>query len=332
MSKKIKILMCSFPGGNRGPGNAYRHHINSLKNDDRIDLSEINNLSEGDITSKKLSDYDVFWFYVRFDPRLYFFLKNSVGEKVQFWFGPNILFEKAELGPSDDWERWFVNNVKSDSYFNLADFYIDRVKQFYNSCEYYAYGFFNTVDFSETIPKESILNFKDRKNDLILYYKNRRIDNQLDSFFENFVNRVRKKYSFEIVKYGSYERLEYLKNLGNSKLNVWLSIEDFCAGGQLESIYMNTPVMGTPHNNTYPLYDHLNVEASTINNKEWIRWKEEKVVDLYSDCIDNYFEKIDENLVDQHCELFMKNFDYSAYSEQVCQLHFKVKNIKMGIL
>jgi hypothetical protein len=318
--------MCSVPGGNRGPANAYAHHLNSLKKDSRVEVTSILDIAHG-LTREKLLEFDVFWFYVRFQPELYYLLKNNSRPDTQFWFGPNILFEKAELGPSDPWEKWFVENVESDSYFNLADFYIDRVRKYYSGSRHWHYGFFNCVNFDEQLLNSYAVNFGQRDNDILVYYKNRRIDNQLDNFFEKFIDRIQAKYSFEIVKYGSYDREEYLKDLGRSKLNIWMSIEDFCAGGQLESLFMKTPVLGTIHNNTHPLYDFLNVEATTLDSN-WIAWNEEAVVDCYVDGIEKYFANIEDRNVAKDCEDFLKKFDLNAYANQVVDMFDQVRKKK----
>ena len=68
--------MCSRPGGDRGPGLTFSHHVDALKYDklNRFNIEELWNLSD----ASQISSYDIFWFYAKgFHPELYNKLKDS---------------------------------------------------------------------------------------------------------------------------------------------------------------------------------------------------------------------------------------------------------------
>ena len=168
MNKKTKILMCSFPEGDRGPGIGYQNHKKSIISSTSMEIEEINH----NIFSGNLDMYDVFWFYVRFQPQLYYYLKKNYPDK-KFIMGPNLLFEKAEVGPSDNWEKWFVQNVESDFYFNAADYYLDRVKEFYLKSKKYS-----SLPYCIDLKNYDLSNKAEKNIDVLVYAKKRRIDHQ----------------------------------------------------------------------------------------------------------------------------------------------------------
>ena len=261
--------MCSIPGGNRGPANAYKNHLEALRSNNDFTIDEITSIRD----ASELKNYNIFWFYVRFDPRLYYYIINNVKE-AKIVTGPNVLYEKPEKGPSDEWENWFVNNVESDYYCNNSEFYLNRVLIDYKKAKT-SFVLPGSVNFSDY---EYISN---KKNDLLVYYKKRRIDNQIDDLFPDFVNKLKdKNINYKIIEYGNYQRENYLEVLKDSKLCVWYSIEDYCANAQLESLFYNTPVIGTPYNNTHTFDMSYNVDGSNFSNNNWISWKN-NVNDLY---------------------------------------------------
>ena len=72
--------MCSRPGGDRGPGLTFSHHVDALNQDklERFNVEEIWNLKQGD----DIIQFDVFWFYAKgFNPTLYFNLKQNFPNK-----------------------------------------------------------------------------------------------------------------------------------------------------------------------------------------------------------------------------------------------------------
>ena len=89
---------------------------------------------------------------------------------------------------------------------------------------------------------------------------------------------------------------------------------------------MGTPVIGTLYNNTYPLYKFLNVEGSTLTNKDWIRWDEEKVIAKYVEGIAKYFKECEKKNVSDECKNYLNDFDYNAYSNQVIEIFKRKKS------
>ena len=125
---RFNILMCSRPGGDRGPGLTFSHHVDALNQDkqDRFNVEEIWNLKE----PSEIENYDIFWFYAKgFHPELYMNLKKTYPNK-KFVFGPNVLLDYPDYGPHDPWDKWFVNNVEFDLYIDQVQYYNDHVKKF----------------------------------------------------------------------------------------------------------------------------------------------------------------------------------------------------------
>jgi len=310
----IRILMVSAPGGDRGPANAYQNHINALDSSSDFLIKGINEIQ----SEEELQLFDVFWFSVRFHPNLYFELKNRFPDKV-FWMGPNVLFEKAEIGPSDDWESWFVNNVSCDVYTNKADFYVDRAVQYFKGSKKYEV-LKNCLNLeSYNISREDIIN-SSRETDVLVYYKNRRIDYQLDDLYPIFLQRLQKLgLKYEVIEYGKYARPDYFEKLLRSKLCVWLSIEDFCANAQLEAQYLNVPVLGTKYNNTDSFDESLNVDAATMTNRDWIRWKGD-MPGIFIDGIESYFSETVGSVETKPLDFVLQNYSYDAYAQQILRI------------
>lgn len=279
--------MCSFPTGNRGPAIAYLNHKNALSNSEKFEISEIT--KEVISNFNEISRYDVFWFSVRFDPNLYLFLKKNFPNKL-FWMGPNVLFEKAEIGPSDEWEKWFIQNVTCDIYSNKADFYLERVRDFFSGSKKYL-THRNCIDLNE-FKDVSFIN-EDRPVDVLIYHKKRRIDNQISDLYPRLLKRLDdSKINYDVINYGSYTREEYFKKLFSSKVCLWLSIEDYCSNAQLESMYLNVPVIGTQFNNTDVHNEKLNVPAATMIKEEWIKWN--------NDMPEMFFERVEKFLKEEY--------------------------------
>lgn len=303
---KTNILMCSSPGGNRGPANAYGNHLRALSMSESYNVFDISGFSRID----ELSNIDIFWFSVRFHPDLYYAIKNRYPDRV-YVMGPNVLFEKAEVGPSDPWEEWFVDNVSADFYFNKADFYLDRAKEFYTKSKTYAV-LRNCIDLSSYDSRPVTKDL-----DVLLYYKNRRIDNQLDHMFPEFMRKLDKMdLSYQTISYGSYDREDYFRQLRRSKLCVWFSIEDFCANAQLEAQYFNVPVLGTKHNCTENFDSSLIVPASKMTNGSWVKWVDE-MPQIFVDRISDFFNEDVDSVNDRPSKFIEENYSYAAYEKQI---------------
>lgn len=290
--------MCSYPGGNRGPGNAFSNHWSALT---QSKFFEIELISEAHLKDISLFEkYDVFWFSVRFHPSLYFFIKSNFPNK-KIIMGPNVLFEKPEIGLSDDWERWFVENVKCDLYLNKADFYLEYAKNIFKGSEKYQV-LANCIETSQG--DNSIATINDKTDKVLVYAKKRRIDKQYDRLFPEFLKKLKSNnINFDVVEYGNYQKKDLLNTCGNYRACFWFSIEDYCSNAQLEIQSIGTPIIGTGFNTTHTFDRDFNVDGSNFG--PWITWKE-NISDLY---IEKYKSKL-QQLSDKNNQIFKKVKDY----------------------
>ena len=270
--------MCSWPTELRGPGVSYQNHFKSLTLSKDFEIIEANN----DIISNNsiMNSFDIFWFYSPFDGALYAHLKNLF-PNTKFWMGPNILLDKAERGISNEWEKSFVNLVESDIYCNNSNYYLERVLQYYK------------------IPKKSVVlkycmdlesfesslsaTDKEKKFDVLVYSKKRRIDDDFHLLYDGLISLLEKdeKITYQVIEYGSHSREEYFKKVKESKVTAWLSIEDYCSAAQLECQYLDCPIIGTEYNLTDTFDKKYWVDAQTMSSDEWIKWKHDAHIKYY---------------------------------------------------
>lgn len=265
--KSRKILSVSAPGGDRGPAVGYRNHLKALSGGD-FQISEISQeIWESDNLMKQ---FDCAWAYVRFDPRI-LFRCESLG--IPVIGGPNIAMERADLGISDQWEKWYLEESNVRVNLNVADYYTDRVRSFVKSgmqCRTLEYCY--EADFGE-VPDDSV-----RKNDVLVYVKNRVNDRDASAIAENFCSLLRKEgLSYKIIEYGSYEREDYLRDCKSSKVVAWISIEDYCSLAQIEAHLSGCCVVGTQYNLTIPT-DPVNLSLNAQIIHGWVSWKSPEVV------------------------------------------------------
>ena len=126
--------MCSRPGGDRGPGLTFSHHVDALNQDKlgRFNVEELWKLDQQKLDHDTLSKFDVFWFYAKgFHKSTYETLKKALPNK-KFVFGPNVLLDYPDLGPHDYWDKWFVSSVEFDLYIDQVEHYNNHVKKFLN--------------------------------------------------------------------------------------------------------------------------------------------------------------------------------------------------------
>ena len=316
MSDNIKILMCSFTGGNRGPGNAFYNHINSLNASENF---EVQLISESHLQNpRSFEKYDIFWFSVRFHPQLYLFLKRNFSHK-RFVMGPNVLFEKPEQGLSDSWEEWFVNNVSCDLYFNKSDFYLSHAKKIFKGSEKY-FVLPNCLDVKSNNFNKNDSDSCEKKEKVLIYSKKRRIDNQFFRLYPLFIEKLKKeKISFDVIEYGKYEKHDLLKKAGDYSACFWFSIEDYCSNAQLEIQLCGTPIIGTPFNATHVFDNSFNVEGSNFN-ENWISWKE-NIGDLYVEKLKEKEKEINSVGFSARVKKYIQEFhSYEYYSQNLLRI------------
>jgi len=313
MNKKTKILMCSYPQSNRGPGNAFNNHLSSINNSDYFDIDLIN---ENHIQNIHLLEkYDIFWFSIRFHCNLYYFLKQNFPNKI-YIMGPNVLFEKAEIGPSDDWERWFVNEVNCDIYFNKADFYLKRAKEFFKRSKAYEV-LPNCID-QKNLEDLRIKNKNIKNNKVLVYSKKRRIDKQFDILFPKLISALNKeKIDFDIVTYGNYEKKDFLEMLPSYSCCFWFSIEDFCSNAQLEVQSVGVPIIGTMFNTTHTYDKNLITKGAKLTKENWITW-ESDVADMYINCYKENYNKFNNvEYIEKRIKYILEFHSYSSYAKNL---------------
>lgn len=314
MNKVTKILMCSSPQSGRGPGNAFANHFKAIKNTSKFDIDLLTQEHLTDL--RQLSLYDIFWFSIRFHPQIYYFLKHHFPDKT-YVMGPNVLFEKAEIGPSDEWEKWFVENVQCNYYFNKAEFYLDRAKEFFHGSKNYNV-LANCLDLDNI---KSLYNEKVDSDKVLVYSKKRRIDKQFDEIFPKFIDRLNKEnIKYEIIEYGKYHRDDLIKNAPKFKACFWFSIEDFCSNAQLEIQATGTPIIGTKHNLTHTFDKNYITNNGSILNESWIRWNE-NISDLYFETFKKYESEFNnKQLIKNRIEYIEKYHSYNGYIDQLSEI------------
>ena len=303
--------MCSFPQGSRGPSIGYHNHKNAINSDERFEISELSNEMLSNYAL--VNEFDVFWFYIRFNPGLYLYLKKRYPNKA-IWTGPNILFEKAEIGPSDEWERWFTQNVHSDVYCNVADYYLDRVTSFYKNFKYKkALKYCMSLDQYENI---NFKNINEKENDVLVYAKKRRIDKQYSDVFPKFISKLSESnFKVKVLEYGNYNKEDYFDLISNSKLCVWFSIEDYCSNAQLECQLLNCPIVGTKYNLTDTFDKRYWVDGQDYSDGNWITWKN-NISDLYFEGVNKMYEDLP-LIGEKPRQFILDNYNYSVYSNYV---------------
>lgn len=304
--------MCSWPTELRGPGVSYQNHKKSLENSEYFELSEIT--QELINTPEKMKQFDVFWFYTPFEGPMYGHLKSNYPH-VKFWMGPNILLDKAELGISNGWEQGFTTSVESDVYCNNSNFYLKRVLQFYkNSKKNIVLKY--CMDLSKFEDNSSIEQ-NEKKFDVLLYVKKRRIDTQFDTLLQSLIHLLESdpEIKYHTIEYGSYKREDFFKKVKESKVTAWISIEDYCSAAQLECQYLDCPIVGTQYNLTDTFDSSYWVDAQTMSDTDWIRWKPDAHIHYYDGIkriLKNY-----KNISGKPSKFIKQNYNLESYSKYV---------------
>lgn len=263
----MKILTISSPGGDRGPAIGYKNHLSALRSGG-IDIVDINQ----DIwnSSSKMKAFDVAWAYVRFNQIIY---DRCMELGIPIIGGPNIALERADLGISDAWERWYLTRSGVSINLNVADYYSDHVRKFVTSnmsCKTLEYCYESNDVLSASRSEDQV--------DVLIYEKDRVNDGKSSSrvvALQLELNRA--GLSHRTVVYGSHTREEYIKECLGARVCAWLSIEDYCSLAQIESHLAGCCVVGTQYNLTIPtIRDCLVDDAQYTDN--WITWSDDETV------------------------------------------------------
>ena len=310
--------MCSRPGGDRGPGLTFNHHVKSLNEDQlgRFVVDEAWKLKKDD----DISAYDVFWFYAKaFNPQVFYDLKQMYPNK-KFVFGPNILLDKPDVGAADRWDEWFLKSVDFDLYIDQVEYYNNHVKKFIRP---------ELQDKADYLDKcvtfdmpESYIQSRTNEYDCLIYSKKRRYDYSFDSFRDKLVFLLEKEgLTFLELTYGEYQRQEYFDSLLQSKCCVNLSLDECPGIATYESMFMNTPIIGSPHNT-----------PSIFNQDFWVHdtdYMTERYLVRKDDAAEKYFAKIVEYLngdikFDRSPrEFILQHAGYQRYADDAYKLMIK---------
>ena len=222
--------------------------------------------------------FDVAWAYVRFHPAVH---SRCLELGLPVIGGPNIALERADLGVTDDWERWYLTQSSVQVNLNVAEYYSDRVREFVTSnmkCRTLEYCY----------ESEEILNSHRSANlvDVLIYEKDRVNDGKSSSRIIALQDVLKSRgLSYRTVQYGSHTRDEYIRECLGSRTCAWLSIEDYCSLAQIEAHLSGCCVIGTPYNLTIPTMGDCTAESAQVM-KSWVEWEEDrKVAESYADSI-----------------------------------------------
>ena len=253
--KKFNILMCSRPGGDRGPGLTFSHHVDALNQDslNRFSVEELWNLDQNNLTRETLEKFDVFWFYAKgFHPNTYEVLKKGLPDK-KFVFGPNVLLDYPDFGPYDNWDKWFVNNVDFDLYIDQVEHYNNHVKKFLNPNLLHKADYLDKCVTFDIDP--SLIENKNIEYDCLVYSKRRRYDDNYFDFHEGLIESLEDSgISFVEITYGEYKRQEYFDALLKSKCCINLSLDECPGIATYEAMFLDVPIIGSP-SNTPSIFD-----------------------------------------------------------------------------
>ena len=307
--------MCSRPGGDRGPGFSYRHHVQSLNSDklNRFHVADLSSITE----EKQVDSYDIFWFYAKgFDPRLYDYLKSKWPDK-KFVFGQNILLDKPDIGASDAWDEWFLSSVDFDLYLDQVKFYNEHVKKFIREDLKHKVDYLDKCIIFD-INEETIKN-KKPEYDCLMYSKKRRYDDNYEQFREKLYALLEENnITFKEVVYGKYNRNHYFEELTKCKCCVNMSLDECPGIATYEAMHMDTPIIGSPHNTPSIFDENFWVHETDRMTDKYLK-RNETAPELY---VKKIKEFLDGQLIVNKSprEFVLKHTSYERYANDAYNL------------
>lgn len=315
----MKILMLGKPGGTLS--RTYEWHLQALR-EDKHSRFNVDDFHDPEIQKKgqiNILEYDVFWFYAKaFHPNLYHQIK-SIRPDAKIVCGPNILLDKPDIGPADEWDKWYVEQCRPSLHLDQVKFYSDHVKKFLSE---------ETKEVSNTLDKcIKIDDSHYRKDevkiyDCLLYSKKRRYDYNFENFRNSLVEFLEQNNisycEVKAGKFGKYEREEYFDLLNKSKTMINLSLDECPGILNYESMFFNVPVIGSPNNVPINSDKRLYVlDTDEMTDKYLVR--RENAANLY-------FEKIKEvlssNILKEvnHRSFILEHTSFEKYADRVYAL------------
>ncbi len=312
----MKILMLGRPGGNLT--RTYQWHIEAL-NSDPQERFIVDDIHEHKGSSLNISSYDFFWFYAKaFDPNFYYEIKK-IRPNGKFIFGPNILLDKPDIGISDEWDKWYIEQCSPDLHLDQVDFYSNHVKKYLREdVKKVAKVLNKCIKIEDRFYQPST----EKKYDCLIYSKKRRYDKNFEIFrnqllnmlIENDINYI----EFKAGKFGNYEREDYFKALNNSKVMVNLSLDECPGILNYESMMMNVPVIGSPHNVPITSDISLYVKDTDEMTQNYLVRKED-AAEKYLKVIKSYLENYDTSNV-SHRDFIKEKTSYEKYANEVFKI------------
>ena len=263
----MKILSISRPGGDRGPAVGYANHLRALSKEG----FSIQELTQEIWDSEKLfKTFDIAWGYVRFHPEI---INRCFSLGIALIGGPNVVLERADLGITDSWERWYLEESKTSINVNVAEYYSQHVKKFSkNNCK------FRTLEYCYDLDVDDSL-YSQKDIDVTVYIKDRANDSSVTKISEEYCKLLDDRgLTYNIFTYGNYERSSYVLSCCRTKVTAWFSIEDYCSLAQIESHRVGSTVIGTPFNLTIPINDSVICHNSQIMTNNWLQWNHKEEV------------------------------------------------------
>jgi hypothetical protein len=306
--------MCSRPGGDRGPGLTFSHHVDALNQDklSRFYVREIWKIEASDIQY-----FDIFWFYAKgFDPNLYYYLKNSYPDK-KFVFGPNVLLDKPDVGAADEWDKWFLSKVEFDLYIDQVEYYNNHVKKFLREDLVHKASYLDkcvTFDLDERFSKDKKIEY-----DCLIYSKKRRYDDNYSHFRDNLIKLLdEQEISYIEITYGNYKREEYFDALFKSKCCVNMSLDECPGIATYEAMHADTPIIGSPHNTPSIFDENYWVHDTDYMTDRYLKRKEDAHVRYYNKIKEFLDGDLQINVSPR--EYVLKHTSYQRYANDAYEL------------
>jgi hypothetical protein len=304
--------MIGKPGGSLS--RTYDWNIEALNNDSkgRYKVSCIHTLGD----KINLNDFDIFWFYAKsFHPKVYQSIISAL-PNAKTIFGPNVLLDKPDIGPSDDWDDWYINECNPSIHLDQVSFYSEHVKKFLRpNVKKVARHINKCMKIDDSLYKPN----EEKIYDCLIYSKKRRYDYNFEDFRYDLLllleNNNIKFCEVPAGKFGSYEREDYFNLLNKSKVTVNLSLDECPGILNYESMFFNVPVIGSPHNVPITSCEELHVNNTDVMTEKYLVRK--------NDAAQKYFHKIKSFLNGKiasqvnHRDWVLKETDFQNYCNRL---------------
>ena len=313
---RIRIMMFGRPGGTLGF--TLDQHILGLNSDEK-NRFHVREFDES-ISLDELSQCEVFWFYAKaFDPSIYQKLKSFFSDR-KFVVGPNVLLDKPDVGPCDQWDEWLINEAEFDLHLDQVKFYNEHVKKFFPEAKKLKSTYLDKCMRLEIFDHD--VDVRKRNIDCLVYSKKRRYDHSFEKFREQILEGIEsRKINYRELTYGSYKKEDFLDTLLSTKIMLNLSLDECPGILNYEAFYCNTPVIGSPNN-----------VPSTFDQNFWVPDTDrmtEKYLVRDPDSSRHYLKKLDDflegglKMTKSPRDFVLNHTSYQRYCDDVSQIFRK---------